>query len=212
MEKLFSATADHAPPRHGTVSIRLGSTPVLDLALLVLGLGISLGICLLVGTLAARNAIAERVILPLVDILQSVPVLGFLAITVAFFINLFRGSLLGLEAASIFAIVTGQLWNLIFSYYQSLRTVPSDLSEAATLYRFSGWQRFTQLDLPAGSINLVWNGMMSFAGGWFFATQSEAISVNNADCTLPRLGSYVAVRLPRNGWIASSGLCSRWWW
>lgn len=244
MEKLFSATANPAPPRHGTVSVRLGGTPILDLALLVLGLalvagiaslssqmavsfhpeastlsgidlnpihlpayaarsslrmfiglGISLGICLVVGTLAARNAIAERVILPLVDILQSVPVLGFLAITVAFFINLFRGSLLGLEAASIFAIVTGQLWNLIFSYYQSLRTVPSDLSEAATLYRFSGWQRFTQLDLPAGSINLVWNGMMSFAGGWFFATQSEAISVNNADYTLPGLGSYVAAAI-----------------
>lgn len=233
-------------PSNGNVSIKLSRTPILDLALLVIGLAvvagvaelstqmavsfhpdaaqvsgvdlnpwrlpyyaarstlrmfiglaISLMICLLVGTLAARNAIAERVILPLVDILQSVPVLGFLSITVTLFINLFKGSLLGLEAASIFAIVTGQLWNLIFSYYQSLRTVPGDLNEAARLYRFSGWQRFTQIDLPSSAINLVWNGMMSFAGGWFFATQSEAITVNNSDLTLPGLGSYVAAAIAR---------------
>jgi ABC-type nitrate/sulfonate/bicarbonate transport system permease component len=160
-----------------------------------IGLGISLGLCLAIGTLAARNAVAERIIMPIIDVLQSVPVLGFLAITVSFFLHLFQGSLLGLEAASIFAIVTGQVWNLIFSYYQSLRTVPGELNEAARLYRFSGWQRFTRLDLPYGTINLVWNGMMSFAGGWFFATQSEAISVNNSEYTLPGLGSYVATAI-----------------
>jgi NitT/TauT family transport system permease protein len=162
-----------------------------------IGLGISLALCLAIGTLAARNAVAERIIMPIIDVLQSVPVLGFLAITVSFFLHLFQGSLLGLEAASIFAIVTGQVWNLIFSYYQSLRTVPGELNEAARLYRFSGWQRFTRLDLPYGTINLVWNGMMSFAGGWFFATQSEAISVNNSEYTLPGLGSYVATAIAK---------------
>lgn len=157
-----------------------------------IGLGLSLVFAIALGTLTARSAVAERLILPLVDVLQSVPVLGFLAVIVPFFVGLFPGSLLGLEAASIFAIVTGQVWNLIFCYHQSLRTIPKELREAASVYRFSGWQRFTRLDLPASAIPLVWNGMMSFAGGWFFATQSEAISVNNANYTLPGLGSYVA--------------------
>ena len=157
-----------------------------------MGLALSLVIAITLGTLTARSAVAERLILPLVDVLQSVPVLGFLAVIVPFFVGLFPGSLLGLEAASIFAIVTGQVWNLIFCYHQSLRTIPKELREAASVYRFSGWQRFTRLDLPASAIPLVWNGMMSFAGGWFFATQSEAISVNNANYTLPGLGSYVA--------------------
>jgi NitT/TauT family transport system permease protein len=150
-----------------------------------MGLALSLVIAITLGTLTARSAVAERLILPLVDVLQSVPVLGFLAVIVPFFVGLFPGNLLGLEAASIFAIVTGQVWNLIFCYHQSLRTIPKELREAASVYRFSGWQRFTRLDLPASAIPLVWNGMMSFAGGWFFATQSEAISVNNANYTLP---------------------------
>ena len=157
-----------------------------------MGLALSLVIAITLGTLTARSAVAERLILPLVDVLQSVPVLGFLAVIVPFFVGLFPGNLLALEAASIFAIVTGQVWNLIFCYHQSLRTIPKELREAASVYRFSGWQRFTRLDLPASAIPLVWNGMMSFAGGWFFATQSEAISVNNANYTLPGLGSYVA--------------------
>lgn len=170
-----------------------------------LGLALSLLIGIGVGSLTTRSPVAERLVLPLVDVLQSVPVLGFLAITVSFFINLFPGSLLGLEAASIFAIVTGQVWNLIFCYHQSLRTIPAELREASRVYRFSGWQRLVRLELPASAIPLVWNAMMSFAGGWFFATQSEAISVNNANYTLPGLGSYVATaiaqeRLDCVGW------------
>lgn len=157
-----------------------------------IGLGISLVAAIAVGSLTARSATAERLILPLVDVLQSVPVLGFLAVIVPFFVGLFPGSLVGLEAASIFAIVTGQVWNLIFCYHQSQRTIPKELREAASVYGFSGWQRFTRLNLPTSAIPMVWNGMMSFAGGWFFATQSEAISVNNANYTLPGLGSYVA--------------------
>ncbi len=162
-----------------------------------IGLAVSLAIGVGVGSLTARSALAERLVLPLVDVLQSVPVLGFLAVIVPFFLGLFPGSLLGLEAASIFAIVTGQVWNLIFCYHQSLCTIPKELREAAGVYGFSGWQRFTRLELPASTIPLVWNGMVSFAGGWFFATQSEAISVNNARYTLPGLGSYVATAIAR---------------
>ena len=144
------------------------------------------------GYAAARSKRAERVLVPLLDILQSIPVLGFLSVTVTAFIAMFRGSLLGLEAASIFAIFTGQAWNMTFSFYQSLRTVPRELDEMATLYRLSRWERFTRLELPASVIGLVWNAMMSFGGGWFFLAASEAISVLNRQYTLPGIGSYVA--------------------
>jgi NitT/TauT family transport system permease protein len=147
------------------------------------------------GYAAARSRRAERLLVPLLDILQSVPVLGFLSVTVTAFIALFRGSLLGLEAASIFAIFTAQAWNMTFSFYQSLRTVPSELDEMATLYRLSRWERFTRLELPAAAIGLVWNGMMSFGGGWFFLAASEAISVLNRQYTLPGIGSYVAAAI-----------------
>src|ERR1700761_4958980 len=144
------------------------------------------------GSAAARSPGAERVQVPLLDILQSVPVLGFLSVTVTAFIALFHGSLLGLEGASIFAIFTGQAWNMTFSFYQSLRTVPRELDEMATLYRLSAWERFTRLELPASAIGLVRNGMMSFGGGLVFLAASEAISVLNRQYTLPGLGSYVA--------------------
>jgi NitT/TauT family transport system permease protein len=147
------------------------------------------------GYAAAHSRRAEKVLIPLLDILQSVPVLGFLSITVTGFIALFRGSLLGLEAASIFAIFTGQAWNMTFSFYHSLRSVPNELDEMATLYRLSRWERFTRLELPASMIGLVWNGMMSFGGGWFFLAASEAISVLNRQYTLPGIGSYVAAAI-----------------
>ncbi|GAB1543675.1 ABC transporter permease subunit [Scytonema sp. NUACC21] len=147
---------------------------------------------LVYGYVAARNRYAERIMVPLLDILQSVPVLGFLSITVTGFIALFPGSLLGLEAASIFAIFTSQAWNMTFSFYQSLKMVPHELDEAATLYQFTGWQRFTQLELPNATIALLWNAMMSFGGGWFFVAVSENISVLNQKYTLPGIGSYVA--------------------
>lgn len=157
-----------------------------------IALGCSLLFTLLYGSIAAKSRRAEQVLIPLLDVLQSVPVLGFLSITVTGFIALFPGSLLGLECASIFAIFTGQAWNMTFAFYQSLRTVPKELDEAATLYRFSRWQRFRQVELPSTTIPLVWNAMMSFGGGWFFVAASEAISVLNQQYTLPGLGSYVA--------------------
>jgi NitT/TauT family transport system permease protein len=187
-------------PPHGspTVSLDPGNLP--DYALrstlrMFLALAASLLFTLLYGWVAAHNRRAERVLVPLLDILQSVPVLGFLSITVTGFIALFPGSLLGLEAASIFAIFTSQVWNMTFSFYQSLRTLPKELGEATTLYRLSRWQRFTRLELPSAAIPLLWNAMMSFGGGWFFVAASEAISVLNHDYTLPGIGSYVAAAI-----------------
>ncbi len=155
-------------------------------------LGLSLVFTFFYATAAARSRRAEKVLIPLLDFLQSVPVLGFLAITITGFIALFPGSMLGLECASIFAIFTSQAWNMTFAFYQSLITQPRDLDEASRLLRLSRWQRFWRVDLPSGVIPLVWNGMMSFGGGWFFLTASEALSVNNHRFALPGIGAYVA--------------------
>jgi NitT/TauT family transport system permease protein len=157
-----------------------------------IALGASFAFTFAYGYAAARSRYAERVLIPLLDILQSVPVLGFLSITVTGFIALFPGSLLGLEAASIFAIFTSQAWNMAFSFYQSLRTLPRDLSEATAAYGLPLWQRFVRLEVPAAMIGLIWNAMMSFGGGWFFLAASEAISVLNTSYTLPGIGAYVA--------------------
>ncbi len=160
---------------------------------------------LVYGYAAARSKRAERVLIPLLDVLQSVPVLGYLSVIITAFIALFRGSLLGLECAAVFAIFTSQAWNMTFSFYQSLKSVPYELQEAATLYRLSGWQRFVQIDVPAATIGLVWNAMISFGGGWFFLAASEAITVLNHNYTLPGVGSYVAAAvtaqdMPALGW------------
>jgi NitT/TauT family transport system permease protein len=144
------------------------------------------------GYVAARNRRARKVMLPVLDILQSVPVLGFLSVTVTGFLALFPGSLLGVECAAIFAIFTAQAWNMTFGFYHSLVTIPSELREAARVYRLNPWQRFSLVELPASSIGLIWNSMMSFGGGWFFVAQSEAISVMNKSIKLPGLGSYMA--------------------
>jgi NitT/TauT family transport system permease protein len=144
------------------------------------------------GYIAAKNVHARKVMLPLLDILQSVPVLGFLSVTVTGFLALFPGSLLGVECASIFAIFTAQAWNMTFGFYHSLITIPPELQEAASVYKLNRWQRFSKLELPSSAIGLMWNSMMSFGGGWFFVAQSEAISVLNKNIKLPGLGSYMA--------------------
>ncbi|BCS52582.1 sulfonate ABC transporter permease [Geobacter sp. SVR] len=143
-------------------------------------------------TLAAKSRRAEAVLIPVLDILQSVPILGFLSITVTGFIALFPGSLLGVEAASIFAIFTSQAWNMAFSFYQSLRIVPRELQEASILFGLSPWQRFWRLEAPFATPGLIWNTMMSVSGGWFFVVASEAITVGKTAVTLPGIGSYVA--------------------
>jgi NitT/TauT family transport system permease protein len=150
---------------------------------------------LVYATAAARLPRADKVLLPLLDILQSVPILGFLTFTVVFFVRLFPGSVLGLECASIFAVFTSQAWNMTFSFYQSLVSQPRELDEAARLYRLTKWQRFWKLDVPSGAIGLVWNAMMSMGGGWFFLTASEAITVNNNNYTLPGIGSYIGAAI-----------------
>jgi NitT/TauT family transport system permease protein len=142
---------------------------------------------------AARNKRARTFMIPALDILQSVPVLGFLAITVTFFLALFPGSELGLEAASIFAVFTSQAWNITFSFYHSLMSESPDLDEASKLMGLSRWKRFWTLDVPSGAIGLVWNGMMSFGGSWFFLTASEQITVGSHGYILPGVGSYVGV-------------------
>ena len=144
------------------------------------------------GALAAKSRRLELVLVPLLDILQSVPVLGFLSITVVGFMALFPGRVLGVELAAIFAIFTSQAWNMTFSFYQSLKTVPRDLDEASRSFRFSGWQRFWRLEVPFAMPGLVWNTMMSMSGGWFFVVASEAITVGNTTIALPGIGSYVA--------------------
>jgi NitT/TauT family transport system permease protein len=141
--------------------------------------------------LAAKSRRAEMVLIPLLDILQSVPILGFLTFTVVFFMNLFPGRVLGAELACVFAIFTSQAWNMTFSMYQSLRNVPKDLEEASLSFHLSGWQRFWRLDVPFAVPGLVWNTMMSMSGGWFFVVASEAITVGNTTVTLPGIGSYV---------------------
>ena len=143
-------------------------------------------------TVAAKSRRAEMVLIPLLDVLQSVPVLGYLSFTVVFFVSLFPGSVLGPELAAIFAIFTAQAWNMAFSFFQALRTVPHDLDEASRSFRFSGWQRFWRLEVPFAMPGLIWNTMMSMSGGWFFVVASEAISVGNLQIALPGIGSYVA--------------------
>ena len=147
--------------------------------------------------LAAKSRRAEMVLIPLLDILQSVPILGFLTFTVVFFLNLFPGRVLGAELACVFAIFTSQAWNMTFSMYQSMRNVPKDLEEASQSFHLSGWQRFWRLDVPFAMPGLIWNTMMSMSGGWFFVVASEAITVGNTTVTLPGIGSYVALGIQK---------------
>ena len=160
-----------------------------------LALGASLVFSCLFAVAAAKSRAAEKVLVPLLDILQSIPILGFLSITVTGFIALFPGNLLGVEFAAIFAIFTSQAWNMAFSLYQSLRTVPAELREAARILQLSGWQRFWRLEIPFAMPGLLWNMMMSMSGGWFFVVASEAISVSNQSIKLPGVGSYIALAI-----------------
>jgi NitT/TauT family transport system permease protein len=147
--------------------------------------------------LAAKSRRAEMVLIPLLDILQSVPILGFLTFTVVFFMNLFPGRVFGAELACVFAIFTSQAWNMTFSMYQALRNVPKDLDEVSQSFHLTGWQRFWRLDVPFAMPGLVWNTMMSMSGGWFFVVASEAITVGNTTITLPGIGSYVALAIEK---------------
>lgn len=166
----------------------------------------SLLFTLIYGTLAAKSRRAEKVLIPILDILQSVPVLGYISFTVTFFIALFPGRVAGVELAAIFAIFTSQAWNMTFSFYQSLRTVPRDLVEVSRGFHLTGWQRFWKLDVPFSMPGLIWNMMMSMSGGWFFIVASEAITVGSNTFTLPGIGAWLALAILKKdlhaiGWV-----------
>ncbi|HEX9138904.1 MAG TPA: ABC transporter permease subunit [Steroidobacteraceae bacterium] len=168
-------------------------------------LALSMIFTLTYATWAAKSPRAGKLLVPILDILQSVPILGFISITVVFFMSLAPGRVLGAEFAAVFAIFTSQAWNMAFSFYQSLRTVPIELREAADSFLLSPWMRFWQLEVPFALPSLIWNMMMSMSGGWFFVVASESISVGHTNVALPGVGSYIAMaiaerNLPAIGW------------
>src|ERR1700733_3607212 len=174
-------------------------------------LALSLLFTLTYATWAAKSERAGKLLVPILDILQSVPILGFISITVVFFMSLAPGRVLGAEFAAIFAIFTSQAWNMAFSFYQSLRTIPIELMEAAESFRLSPWMRFWQLEVPFGMPALIWNMMMSMSGGWFFVVASESISVGHTTVTLPGVGSYIALAIEHKnlraiGWAIATML------
>src|ERR1700733_3161458 len=146
---------------------------------------------LVYGYVAAYRPRAERFMIPLLDVLQSIPVLSFLPGVMLAMVALFPGRQLGVELGAILLIFTGQVWNMAFSFYASLKSIPKEMREAATIYRFSWWQRFTQMELPFSAIGLVWNSMMSVAGGWFALMACEMFVLGSRDFRLPGLGSYL---------------------
>lgn len=143
------------------------------------------------GAWAVKSRRAEKIIVPMIDVLQSVPILGYLSVAITAFIALFPGSLLGPECAAIFLIFTSQAWNMMFSFYQTMKSVPGDLQEAATMFHLSAWQRFWRIEVPFSMPGLLWNTMMSMSAGWFFVVASEAIVVSGQDILLPGIGSYI---------------------
>ncbi len=152
---------------------------------------------LVYANLAAKNQKLEQILIPILDILQSVPVLGYISFTVTGFLTLFPHSMLGPELAVIFAIFTSQAWNMTFSLYQSLRSIPSEIKEAAFIYKLSSWQTFWKIELPFSMPGLIWNTMMSMSGGWFFIVAAEAISVGSQKIFLPGIGSYIALAIQK---------------
>src|SRR5450756_1936003 len=149
------------------------------------------------GYWAAKDRLAERLLVPILDILQSIPVLGFMPGVVLALVSVFPNSNTGLELAAVFMIFTGQAWNMTFSFYNSLKSVPEYLQEAGTIYHFNAWQRLTQIEMPYSAVGLIWNSMMSMAGGWFFLMVTEAFQLGNRDFRLPGIGSYMSVAVEK---------------
>jgi NitT/TauT family transport system permease protein len=156
----------------------------------------------LYGALAAKNARAEKILIPLLDALQSVPVLGFISVSTVFFLSLAPGRVLGAEFVAIFALFTSQAWNMTFSFYQSLKTVPNDLIEVARSFQLTAWQRFWKLEVPFSMPGLIWNTMMSMSGGWFFLVAAEVISVGDNVINLPGIGSFLALAIDQKNLTA----------
>ncbi|MFN6461733.1 MAG: ABC transporter permease [Nostoc sp. DedVER02] len=177
-----------------TISTNINTLPGYTAQTLIrMGLAyfLSLIFTLLYAYTAYRSRLAERILIPMLDILQSIPVLSFLPGVVLALISLFPGQRIGVELAAILLIFTGMTWNMTFSFYQSLQSIPRELLEAARVYRLNPWQRFWTLELPSGVIGLVWNSVMSVAGGWFFLIAIESFTLGNQDFRLPGLGSFL---------------------
>jgi NitT/TauT family transport system permease protein len=153
-------------------------------------LAISFVTALIIGITAARKPVASKIIIPIIDILQSVPILGFFPAAIAFFITLFNGSPIGIEIAAIFLIFTSMVWNMIFAVYESVLSIPTELLETAQSYRASSLLQFRRLFLPASIPKLIYNSIMSWAGGWYFLTAAEIISLGSKKYTLHGLGSF----------------------
>jgi NitT/TauT family transport system permease protein len=163
---------------------------------------VSLAFTFTYATWAAKSPRAGSLLVPLLDILQSVPILGFLSVTVVWFLSLSPGRIFGAELACVFAIFTGQAWNMAFSFFQSLRTVPPELQEAGRMFGLNAWARFWRIEAPFATPSLIWNMMMSMSGGWFFVTVAEAISVGNTNIALPGIGSWIAVAIAQRNLAA----------
>ncbi|MBS0470747.1 MAG: ABC transporter permease subunit [Proteobacteria bacterium] len=190
---------------HSTLSLDAALLPeyALRTALrMLIALGVSLVFTLTYATWAAKARRAGTLLVALLDILQSVPILGFISVTVVFFLSLAPGRVLGAEFAAVFAIFTSQAWNMAFSFYQSLRTVPPELSEAGRMFGLNAWARFWRIEVPFGLPPLIWNMMMSMSGGWFFVVAAEAISVGPTTIALPGIGSYIAVAIAQQNLTA----------
>jgi NitT/TauT family transport system permease protein len=178
-----------------TIDLRPGALPgytLLSFLRMCGGFAISLLFTFVVGYAAAHHKGVARVVVPALDILQSIPVLSFLPTVLLAMIALFPGKTVGLEIGSVVLVFTGMVWNMVFSFYHSLLTIPEELMEAARAFRLSSWQRFMRLELPASAIGLIWNSMMSWAGGWFFLMATETFTLGKESFTLPGLGSYLA--------------------
>lgn len=156
---------------------------------------VSIIFTLIVATLAAKNKYAEQILIPVLDVLQSVPILGYISFTFTAFLALFPGSQMGAEMAAIFAIFTSQVWNITFSLYQSLKTLPTELTETAVVFKMDGWSKFWKIEIPFAVPGLIWNIVMSMSGGWFCVVASEVIMVGDNKFALPGVGSYISLAI-----------------
>jgi NitT/TauT family transport system permease protein len=195
---ILSLAAEWSAPHQAAVQIDLSPWALPRYTLFSLSRGliayvISLTFTLIYGYWAAKDGVAARVLIPLLDILQSIPVLAFLPGLLLALDALFPRNNVGLELAAILMIFTGQAWNMTFSFYHSVRAVPADQQDAATVYRFNWWQRLKWVELPFSTMGLVWNSMMSMAGGWFFLMITESYKLGDKDFRLPGIGSYMTV-------------------
>ncbi len=197
----WSASKMHTPINNAQV-IAISSDPVnlffysiRTVSRMLIAIVFSIVFSLIYGAFAAKSRRAEQILIPVLDILQSVPILGYISFTVTAFLSLFPGSMLGPECAAIFAIFTSQAWNITFSFYQSLKTVPLELNEAAYVFKMSAWQKFWRLEVPFAMPNLVWNSVVSMSGAWFFVVASEVINVGSDNIRLPGIGSYIGLAL-----------------